>query len=158
MSENVNPAEVQRGLFPHLICAGAAQAIDFYKNAFGAEEMMRMPGPDGRLMHAAIMLNGHMVMLVDEMPEHGSLGPKALKGTPVVIHLNVPDVDAQIARAEKAGAKVIMPAADMFWGDRYGQVQDPFGHMWSIATPQKRLSPDELKEAAKNAMCGAGQK
>ena len=86
-------------------------------------------------------------MLVDEMPDMGSLGPKAMKGTTVTIHLNVPDCDEVIARAVKAGAKVLMPAADMFWGDRYGVVEDPFGHKWSVATNQRRLTVDQIKAA-----------
>ena len=143
-------------LTPHIVCDGAADAIDFYKRAFGAEEMMRMPGPDGKIMHAAITIDGSMVMLVDEMPQMGALGPKSLGGTPVTLHLNVANADAAIARAEGAGATVRMPAADMFWGDRYGQVEDPWGHVWSIAHPLRDtpMSEEELREAAQNAMCG----
>lgn len=136
-------------LIPHITCRGAAKAIDFYKKAFGAEEMMRLPGPDGRLMHAAIRVNGAMVMMNDEMPEHGALSPLALKGTAVTLHLNVPDVDKWFARAVKAGATVTMPVADMFWGDRYGIVTDPFGHAWSIATHQKDMSVADIQEALK---------
>ena len=94
---------------PHLVCAGAAKAIEFYKQAFGAEEGARLPGPDGRLMHASVKIGDSQVMLVDEMPEWGALGPKSLKGSPVTIHLYVDDVDAFVARAVKAGAKVTMP-------------------------------------------------
>lgn len=138
-------------LAPHLVIDGAAQAIEFYKKAFGAEEMMRMPTPDGRLMHAAVMINGAMVMLVDEMKEFGSLGPKTLKGTPVTIHLNVADVDAAMKRAADAGAKTVLAAADMFWGDRYGVVEDPFGHRWSLATTVREMTPEEMTAAAKRA-------
>ena len=143
-------------LAPHLVCDGAADAIEFYKAAFGAEEVLRLPGPSGKLMHAAVLINGATVMLVDEMKEMGALGPKALGGTPVTLHLYVTDADAAIDRAAGAGATVVMPAADMFWGDRYGQVQDPWGHMWSIAHPLKAcaLTGDELAEAAKDAICG----
>jgi PhnB protein len=137
-------------LAPHITCRGAAKAIDFYKKAFGAVEMMRFPMPDGRLMHAALQINGAMVMLVDEMPEHGVLSPLALKGTPVTLHLNVPDVDKWFARAVKAGATVRMPVADMFWGDRYGIVTDPFGHSWSIATHQKDMTAAEIQNAFKS--------
>ena len=119
---------------PHLVCAGAAKAIDFYKQSFGAHETARMPGPDGKLMHAAVRIGDSTVMLADEMPEWGSLGPKSLKGSPVTIHLYVDDVDSFVARAVKAGAKVTMPVADQFWGDRYGKLEDPFGHQWSVAT------------------------
>jgi PhnB protein len=132
---------------PHLVCAGAGAAIDFYKKAFGATETSRMPGPGGKLMHASILIGDSAVMLVDEMPEWGSLGPKALKGSPVVIHLYVDDVDAFTARAVAAGAKVTMPVADMFWGDRYGQLEDPFGHRWSVATHVRDVSPADMQQA-----------
>lgn len=131
---------------PHIVCAGAADAIAFYKKAFGAEEMMRLAMPEGRLMHACIRIGNSYVMLVDEMPEWQSLGPNALKGTPVSIHLMVDDVDAMFAQAVAAGAEVMMPVADMFWGDRYGQVKDPFGHRWSIATHVRDMTLDEVKE------------
>jgi len=138
---------VTTGLAPHLTCRDAAAAIEFYKRAFDAEELMRLPGPDGKLMHAAVRINGAMVMLNDEMPEHGALSPLALKGTPVTLHLNVPDVDAAFARAVDAGATVVMPVANMFWGDRYGILTDPFGHSWSLATHQNDMTLDEIKAA-----------
>ena len=141
-----------RTVTPHLICAGAADAIEFYKNAFGAIEMFRLPTPDGRLMHASIMIGDSMVMLVDEMKEMGALGPKSRGGTPVGIHLQVEDADALFARAVAAGAAVKMPVMDMFWGDRYGVVVDPFGHEWSIATHIRDLTPDEIAAAALEAM------
>jgi uncharacterized glyoxalase superfamily protein PhnB len=143
-------------LIPHIVCDGAADAIEFYKQAFGATEMMRLPGPDGRLMHASIQLNGAVVMMVDENREFGMLGPKALGGTPVTLHLTVANADEAIARVEKAGATVKMSATDMFWGDRYGHVVDPWGHNWSIAHPlsDRPLDADALHEAAKDAMCG----
>jgi uncharacterized glyoxalase superfamily protein PhnB len=132
---------------PHLICAGAAKAIDFYVKAFGAVEEARMPAPDGRIMHAAIRIGDSTVMLVDEMPEWGALGPKSLKGSPVTIHLYVDNVDAFVAGAVKAGAKVTMPVADQFWGDRYGKLEDPFGHHWSVATHVRDVTPDEMRKA-----------
>jgi PhnB protein len=132
---------------PHLVCAGAADAISFYTKAFGAVELSRLPGPSGKLMHAAVKIGDSTVMLVDEMPEWGALGPKALKGSPVTIHLYVADVDAAVEKAVAAGAKVTMPVADMFWGDRYGQLEDPFGHKWSMATHKRDVSPDEMREA-----------
>lgn len=146
-------------LTPHLVCAGAADAIAFYEAAFGAEELIRMPGENGKLMHAAIAIDGAMVMLVDENKDWGLLSPLALGGTPVTLHLNVPDADAAIARAAAAGATVTMAAHDAFWGDRYGQVRDPFGHSWSIAHPLRdtAMSADELGEAAKDAQCGAAE-
>ena len=132
---------------PHLICAGAAAAIDFYKKAFDAEELCRVPGPQGRLMHAMIRIGDSAVMLVDEMPEWGALGPKALKGSPVTIHLYVADVDRFVERAVGAGAKITMPIDDMFWGDRYCKIEDPFGHHWSVATHVRDVSPEELQQA-----------
>lgn len=143
-------------LTPHLVCRGAAEAIDFYQRAFGAVEEIRVPGPDGKLMHACVTIQGAPVMLVDENLEMNGLSPLALKGTPVMLHLMVEDVDAAIARAEAAGARVVMPAEDMFWGDRYGQVEDPFGHLWSLATPQRQLSVEEIQAAARDALCGPG--
>jgi uncharacterized glyoxalase superfamily protein PhnB len=153
MNANVekNPS-CMRSITPHLICDGAADAIEFYKKAFGAEEMMRLPGPNGRLMHGSVRIGDSMVMLVDEVPEWGTLGPKALKGSPVTIHLMVDDVDAVFAQAVDAGATVKMPVADMFWGDRYGLVVDPFGHVWSIATHMRDLTPEEIAAAGREAM------
>jgi uncharacterized glyoxalase superfamily protein PhnB len=139
--------EGMHSITPHLVCAGAAKALDFYQKAFGATEVGRMPGPDGRLMHAAMKIGDSTVMLADEMPEWGSLGPKALKGSPVTIHIYVEDVDALVARAEKAGAKVTMPVAEQFWGDRYGKLEDPFGHHWSVATHVRDVTPEEMKKA-----------
>jgi PhnB protein len=147
-TQSVKPIpEGMHTVTPHLVCAGAGAAIDFYKKAFGATETSRMPGPGGKLMHASISIGDSAVMLVDEMPEWGSLGPKALKGSPVVIHLYVDDVDAFTARAVAAGAKVTMPVADMFWGDRYGQLEDPFGHRWSVATHVRDVSPADMQQA-----------
>lgn len=156
MTEPTQQPPQMPALAPHIVCDGAADAIEFYKQAFGAEEMMRLAGPDGKLMHGAITIGGAMIMLVDEMKEMGALGPNSLGGTPVTLHLNVADADASIERATKAGASVVMPATDMFWGDRYGQVKDPWGHMWSIAHPlaDGPKTEEELREAAKDAMCG----
>lgn len=130
---------------PHLVVDGAAEAIDFYQAAFGAVEVQRMVADDGkRLMHAAITINGGMVMLMDDFPEYGDgqgSTPKALGGTPVTLHLSVPDVDAVFKQAVDAGATVAMEVEDQFWGDRYGQVKDPFGHLWSMASPVKK--PEE---------------
>jgi PhnB protein len=137
------------GLIPHLVCADASQALEFYKKAFGAEEVGRVPAPDGRVMHADLTIDGHHVFLVDDFPEYceGKSGtPQALGGTPVTIHRYVKDCDAAIDRAVKAGATIKMPPADMFWGDRYGVVTDPFGHDWSIATHVMDLSPEEMQQ------------
>mgnify|MGYP003383336134 CR=1 FL=1 len=132
---------------PHLVVAGASAAIDFYKKAFNAVELFRLPGPDGKLWHACIRIGDSNVMLVDEFPQMNSLGPKARNGTSVTIHLAVEDADAWADRAVKAGATLLMPVADMFWGDRYGVLEDPFGHKWSVATHVKDLTPDEITAA-----------
>ncbi len=132
---------------PQLVCAGASEAIDFYMRAFNATEVSRLVGPGGKIMHAMLRIGDSSVMLVDEFPEWQSLGPRALKGTPVTLHLYVPDVDAFVQRAVATGAKVAMPVADMFWGDRYGLLEDPFGHRWSVATHQREVSPGEMKQA-----------
>jgi len=131
---------------PHLVCAGASDAIEFYKKAFGAIETGRFPMPNGKLMHASIRIGDSTLFLVDAMPEHGALSPKELKGSPVWVHLYVEDVDAFAARAVAAGAKMTMPVADMFWGDRYGQFEDPFGHRWSVATHTRDMSPEEVRQ------------
>lgn len=142
-----------RTVTPYLVCAGASDAIAFYKKAFGAIEQMRVPGPDGRLIHAAIQIGDSVVMLNDEFPEMDALGPKSRGGASVTIHLFVADVDAAFARAVKAGATVKMPLQDMFWGDRYGSLEDPFGHSWSIATHLCDLTREEIQKAARDA-CG----
>ncbi len=136
---------------PHLICDGATDAIEFYKKAFNAVELGRVPGPQGKLLHALIRIGDSTVMLVDEFPDWGSIGPKSLKGSPVTIHLYTQDVDALFKQAVAAGAKVAMPVEDMFWGDRYGKLEDPFGHHWSVATHIRDVKPEELKEAAQKA-------
>ena len=138
---------------PHLICAGAADAIEFYKNAFNAVELGRMPGPEGKLLHALIRIGDSAVMLADECPDWGGFGPKTLNGSPVTIHLYDENVDAFVARAVSAGAKVTMPLEDTFWGDRYGKLEDPFGHHWSVATHIRNVSPDEMQQAVQK-VCG----
>jgi PhnB protein len=138
---------------PHLICAGAADAIEFYRKAFNAVELGRVPGPQGKLLHAMIRIGDSAIMLSDEFPDWNSFGPKSLKGSPVTIHLYTQDVDVLFKQAVAAGAKVEMPLDDMFWGDRYGKLEDPFGHHWSIATHVRDVKPEELKEAARKA-CG----
>jgi len=150
-----NPKPIPEGMHsvtPHLVCAGAADAIAFYQKAFEAVELARMPGPQGKLMHAEIRIGDSAVMLVDEFPDWGALGPKALKGSPVTIHLYVENVDAVVERAVAAGAKITMPLEDMFWGDRYCKLEDPFGHHWSIATHIRDVSPEEMQQAVQS-MC-----
>jgi PhnB protein len=154
----INPADFgMHGLAPHLVCKGAGDAMDWYKKGLAGEELMRLPGPDGRLMHGSMKINGCMVMFADEYgdvgAEHRNAAPLTLGGTSVVMHVVVDDCDAWIARAEKAGAKVILPAADQFWGDRYGQIEDPWGHRWSLATPKgPPVMGDALTEAMNTAM------
>jgi PhnB protein len=141
-------AKLTHTVTPHIVCAGVADAIEFYKKAFNAVELLRLPGTDGKLIHACIQIGDSTVMLADEFPDWGSLSPKSLKGTPVTIHLRVDDVDAAFEQAVSAGATVKMPVADMFWGDRYGKLEDPFGHQWSIATHVRDVSLEELQAAA----------
>ena len=143
--------EGMRTVTPHLVCAGAAEAIEFYRKAFGALETARLPGPQGKIMHAMIRIGDSAVMLVDEFPEMDSVSPKTLKGSPVTIHLYVDNVDATVERAVKAGAKITMPVADMFWGDRYGQLVDPFGHRWSVGTHIRDVSMEEMQQAMQKA-------
>ena len=144
------PIEVQPAVLPHLVVDDAAAAIDFYVKAFGAVERGRVPGPDGKLIHAAVDVNGSTVMLNDDFPEMSggkSMTPKALGGTPVTIHLVVTDVDKKFQQAVDAGATVVMPVEDQFWGDRYGVVQDPFGHQWSMGQPVREVSMEEIQQA-----------
>lgn len=142
--------EVVPAVIPHLVVDDAAAAIDFYVRAFGATELGRVPGPDGRLVHAALTINGSTVMLNDDFPEYNdgkAQNPKALGGSPVTIHLTVTDVEAKFAKAVEAGAQVVMPLEDQFWGDRYGMVRDPFGHQWSLGQPVREVSPEEIAQA-----------
>ena len=132
---------------PHLVISGVKEALEFYKKAFGAREVLRLDGPDGKVMHAEVEMFGCRLMLAEEAPQWGALGPRSLKGSPVKIHLYVSDVDAAVDRAVKAGAKVTMAVADQFWGDRYGTLQDPFGHEWGVATHVREVSPEEMDEA-----------
>jgi uncharacterized glyoxalase superfamily protein PhnB len=130
---------------PHLIIRGADQAIAFYKKAFGAQDVMRMPCPvSGKLMHAEIKIGDSFVYLAEEFPDMGGKSPQALGGTPVTLHIYVENVDAFFKRAVEAGAQVRHPLADMFWGDRFGQLTDPFGHIWSVASHLEDLTPEEM--------------
>lgn len=135
---------------PHLVCRNCADAIEFYKEAFGAVDMGRMLEPNsGKIIHASINIGGSIIMLVDLFPNWGNSSPESLGGTPVTIHLYVNDADSFVEKAVKAGAKVTMELMDAFWGDRYGKLKDPFGHEWSVATHIKDVSPEEMEEAAK---------
>jgi PhnB protein len=152
------PAKVQpipegfHSITPHLVVNDAAGAIEFYKKAFGAQEIHRMPMPSGdKLMHAMIRIGDSFIMMADEFPDMKCVGPKSLGGSPVTLHLYVNDVDAAFKRAVDAGCTVSMPLDDMFWGDRYGKVVDPYGHHWSLAMHIKDQSEKEMAEAAAKA-------
>jgi len=140
--------EGYEGATPYLCIKGAADALEFYKIAFGATETMRMAGPDGRIGHAEIKIGKANIMLADEHPEIGFLSPRTLGGSPVTIHIYVENVDALAAQAEAAGAKVRRAVADQFYGDRSGQFEDPFGHVWSFATHKEDVSNQELQKRA----------
>ncbi|HEY3094891.1 MAG TPA: VOC family protein [Nitrososphaera sp.] len=133
---------------PGLAVRNAAEALDFYKKAFGAKEKMRMPGPDGKIMHAEIQIGDSHVTVGEEMPQMGHPSPQTINGSPVNLYIYVKNVDKAFDQAVKAGATVVMPVTDMFWGDRHGALQDPFGHRWGIATRKRNLSAKEMQKAA----------
>lgn len=135
-------------VMPYLPIRGAAAAIEFYRKAFGAKERMRMPGPEGKLGHAEVQIGASVVMLADEYASMDFLGPQSRGGTTVTIHLYVKDVDATVARAAALGAKVVRPAADQFYGDRSATIEDPFGHVWHVATHKVDLPAKELRRRA----------
>ncbi|MCG8517703.1 MAG: VOC family protein [Pseudomonadales bacterium] len=140
------------GLIPHLVCDPCDQAIEFYTRAFGAEELSRSVHPEtGKILHAAMRLGSQVLFMSDDFPEFCADGkpssPQALGGTPVTVHRYVADCDNALATAQSAGATLVMPAEDMFWGDRYGIVVDPFGHRWSLATHIRDVTEDEMKAA-----------
>jgi PhnB protein len=133
---------------PYLIVKGAAQAIEFYKKAFGATELMRMAQPGGKIGHAEIKIGDSPIMLADESPDVGARSPQSIGGSPVSIMLYVEDVDRIFSQAVAAGAKVKRPVADQFYGDRTGGIEDPFGHLWYIATHKEDVSPEEMRKRA----------
>jgi PhnB protein len=137
---------------PYLAVDGAADAIAFYKKAFGATEVMRMPGPAGKVGHAEIEIGGSRIMLADAYPDMNFRSPKAYGGTPVTLHLYVADVDVVARQAVAAGARELRPVKDQFYGDRSGSIEDPFGHVWHIATRKEDVPVDELKRRAAQAM------
>jgi PhnB protein len=141
---------------PYLVVDGAEQAIDFYTQVLGATERMRMGGPDGKIGHAELQFGDSVVMLADEYPDMGYVGPKAVGGTPVTIGVYVEDVDKTFDAAVKAGAKSLRPVEDQFYGDRSGQLEDPFGHRWSIQTHIEDVPPEEMGKRAAEAMGGGG--
>jgi PhnB protein len=137
---------------PYLIVDGAAEAIDFYVEILGATERMRMPGPDERVGHAELEVGESVIMLADESPEMGARGPRSVGGSPVTIHVYVDDVDDAFERALRAGAKALQPVEDRFYGDRVGQLEDPFGHHWSLATHVEDVPPEEMSKRAAEFM------
>ena len=139
-------------LTPFLTVRDAERAIEFYKAAFGAKERGVMKGPDGKVMHAELMIGDSIIMLSDEFPDFGALSPESVGGSSMGLHIYVDGVDAAFDRAVKAGAQIEMPVMDQFWGDRYGRLKDPFGHKWSIATHTRDLTMDEMKQGMDEAM------
>jgi uncharacterized glyoxalase superfamily protein PhnB len=145
--------EGYHSITPHMIVRDAKRAIEFYKQAFGAEQKGGvMSDPDGNVMHAELVIGDSIIMLADEFPQAGAVSPQAIGGSATGLHIYVENVDAAFDRAVKAGAEVEMPVMDMFWGDRYGKLKDPFGHKWSIATHTADLSMEEMKTGMDEAM------
>lgn len=144
--------EGYEGATPYLVIKGATNALEFYKKAFGATEIMRMPAPGGKIGHAEIRIGNAIIMLADEFPEMNHKSPQSLGGTPVSILVYVPDVDAFVKRAVAAGAKALSPVETKFYGDRSGGLEDPFGHHWHIATHVEDVPPDEMKKRAEAFM------
>ena len=141
---------------PYLVFRGAAQAIEFYKKAFGAKELLRMPAPDGSIAHAELQIGDSRIMVGDESPQQGARAPQTVGGTPVHIFMYLKDVDQTFAQAAAAGATVDMPLTDMFWGDRYGKLTDPFGHKWNLATHIEDLSQKEMARRGAEAFAAQG--
>lgn len=160
MARKVRPIPKGHGsVAPYVIVEGAAKAIAYYKKAFGAEEVLRLPSMDRKsIMHAEIKIGNSMVMLADACPEMGAKGPGSFKGSPITLHLYVEDVDKVFNKAVKAGGTVKRPVADQFYGDRSGMVEDPFGHVWNLSTHIQDMTPDQIKQAAKAAFGAPGKK
>ena len=155
MPKAVKPIpEGMHSLTPHLICRGASDAIQFYINAFGAAEEGRIPGPDGKIMHAMVRIGDSMLMLMDPPPGRDGASPKPAEGSTVILHLYVADVDATVKKALAAGAQLVMPPEDMFWGDRYGQITDPFGHRWGLAQHVRDVPREQLERAVAEMFAG----
>jgi PhnB protein len=144
--------EGYRSLTPYLFIKGAAAAIEFYKNVFGATERMRMPGPEGRVMHAELQIGDSILMLADESPSMGALSPQTIGGSGSLVSVYVADVDAAVAKAVAGGAKIVRPVKEQFYGDRTGGIIDPFGHIWSVATHVEDVTPEEMRKRAAAAM------
>lgn len=155
MTDKVNPIpEGYHSVTPYIIVSGAARAIEFYKQAFGATELFRMDGPDGQVGHAEIKIGDSHIMLADEHPQMGARGPQTIGGSPVSLMLYVEDVDVTVGRAVEAGATLKRPVADQFYGDRTGGIEDPFGHVWYVATHVEDVPHEELQKRAAAAHQG----
>jgi PhnB protein len=139
-------------LTPHVTVKDAPRAIEYYKKAFGAQELYRMPGPDGKIVHAELRIGDSPIMLSDEFPQMGSVSPATIGNTGSGIHIYVEDCDTVYNKAITEGGKALMPPQDMFWGDRYGKLQDPFGHVWSIGTHKEDLTPEQIQKRGEEAM------
>jgi PhnB protein len=149
MAKAVRPIpEGHHTVTPHLAVNDATAAIEFYKRAFGAQELSRMTSPDGKIGHAELKIGDSIIFLADEFPQSPCRSPQSLGGTTATLNLYVPDVDKTFQQALTAGAQTTMPVADMFWGDRYGQLKDPFGHTWGVATHKEELTPQEVEQRA----------
>lgn len=156
MATNVKPIpDGYHSVTPYLIIKGAATAIDYYKNVFGATELFRMAGPDGKVGHAEVKIGDSPIMLADEHPELGHVGPQTLGGTPVGIMIYVDDVDTMFNAAIAAGGQQVKPVEDQFYGDRSGTLKDPFGHMWTVATHVEDVAPEEMEKRAAAAHAGS---
>jgi uncharacterized glyoxalase superfamily protein PhnB len=155
MNETIQPIpEGFHSLTPHLVVKGADEALDFYANAFGAVVETVLRSPDGQVMHAAMRIGDSKLLLNDEFPQWGVVGPETLEGTPVTIHLYCADVNAAWKRARKAGCRIGMELQNTFWGDRYGMLLDPFGHHWALAQRIENLTQEQITEASRRATCG----
>ncbi len=157
MSSSISPIPSGvSNLIPYLTCADAPAAIEFYQRAFGAVELMRIAAADGKIMHASLQIGDSMMMLSEEVPEWGSMGPNALGGSPVGIHVYVEDVEVAWEQAVEAGCEVVMPLEDAFWGERFGALRDPFGHKWSLSMRIRDMTAEEIQAAAAELQPGCG--
>ncbi len=156
ITEETRMPEASTTITPFLCCRNAAEAVEFYQKAFGAETKVVFPRPDGKVMYSNLSIQGATFVVCDEFPEHGALGPQSLGGSPVTLHLYVQDCDAAFDHALSAGCQVGMPLQDMFWGDRFGVVVDPYGHKWSIATNMRQVSTEELRQIVSGMAMGNG--
>lgn len=148
MAEANHVQEGYHSVTPYLIVRGAAAAMEFYRNVFGATELLRLAGPEGKIGHAEFQIGDSRVMIADEFPEMGARAPETVGGSPVILHVYVDDVDAVFQRAAAAGARIDRPVQDQFYGDRMGSFTDPFGHAWSVATHVEDVSPEEIERRA----------